>query len=308
MPASKAEMSVTTQSTQTSGTAVCLYHNDTDGRCSAAIIRRALGSSVLLRAMDYGFRPIPWDDLKSAARVLIVDFALALEDMQRIKDISELIWIDHHKSAIEELASMSDLPGRRSMDEAACVLTWQHFFADRPLPDAVKYIGDRDVWRHAYEETTAFGEGLFQEDTHPANDVLWQPLLDGDRELMQKLIAHGKILHRARLKRIWHSVAREGFEVQFEGHRTLVINGHGSGELGEFSRQRGYEIAYCYVDRHHEGKLITRVTLFSKKVDVSQIARKFGGGGHAGAAGFSFERVAGPFPPGAEVVMTASRQ
>jgi oligoribonuclease NrnB/cAMP/cGMP phosphodiesterase (DHH superfamily) len=306
MPASKQEMSVTNQSTQTSGTAVCLYHNDADGRCSAAIIRRALGTGVLMRAMDYGFRAVPWDDLKSAAKVLIVDFALPLEDMQRIKDNSELIWIDHHKSAIEELASLSDLPGLRSMDEAACVLTWQHFFVDQPLPDAVKYIGDRDVWRHAFEETTTFGEGLFQEDTSPANDALWQPLLEGDSELIDKLIAHGKILHRARLKRIWGSVTHEGFEVQFEGHRTLVINNHGSGEMGEYSRQRGYEIAYCYVDRHHEGKLITRVTLFSEQVDVSQIARKFGGGGHAGAAGFSFERVGRPFPPGADVVMTTS--
>ena len=303
MPASQPEMSVKTQSTKASGTAVCLYHNDADGRCSAAIIRRALGTSVLFRAMDYVFRAVPWDDLKSAAKVLIVDFALPLEDMRRIKNISELIWIDHHKSAIEELASLSDLPGLRSMDEAACVLTWQHFFADQPIPDAVKYIGDRDVWRHAYEETIAFGEGLFQEDTNPANDALWQPLLEGDSELIEKLIAHGKILHRARMKRIWRSVEREGFEVQFEGHRTLVINGRGSGELGEYSFQRGYEIAYCYVDRHHEGKLITRVTLFSEKVDVSKIARKFGGGGHAGAAGFSFERVAGPFPPGADVLL-----
>lgn len=294
---------MTTETTKPPETTVCLYHNDTDGRCSAAIVRRALGTGVLLRAMDYEFRGVPWEDLQAAGKVVIVDFALPLEDMQRIRDAAELIWIDHHKSAIEELSALSDLPGRRSIDEAACVLTWQVFYPDHPLPDAVKYIGDRDIWRLAYEETTAFGEGLFQEDTRPANDALWQPLLDGDDELVRELIERGKILHRARLRSIWRRVAREGFEVQFEGHRTLVINDRGSGELGVYSRQRGYEIAYCYIDRHHEGKLITKVTLFSDKVDVSEIARKFGGGGHAGAAGFSFERTSGPFPQGADVMI-----
>ncbi len=294
---------MTIESNRPTKTTVCLYHNDTDGRCSAAIVRRALGTDVLLRAMDYEFRSVPWEDLETAGKVVIVDFALPLEDMRRISDTAELIWIDHHKSAIEELAVMSDLPGRRSTHEAACVLTWQEFFPDQPIPDAVKYVGDRDIWRMALEETPAFGEGLFQEDTRPANDVLWQPLLDGDRELVRKLIEHGKILHQARLRNIWRRVAREGSEVQFEGHKTLVINDRGSGELGVYSRQRGYEIAYCYIDRYHEGKLITRVTLFSSQVDVSEIARKFGGGGHPGAAGFSFERTSGPFPEGADVVI-----
>jgi oligoribonuclease NrnB/cAMP/cGMP phosphodiesterase (DHH superfamily) len=284
-------------------TTVCLYHNDTDGRCSAAIVRRALGTDVLLRAMDYGFRSVPWEDLQAAAKVVIVDFALPLEDMQRLRETTELIWIDHHKSAIEELAALSDLPGRRSIDEAACVLTWRVFYPDHSLPDAVKYIGDRDIWRMALEETPAFGEGLYQEDTRPANDALWQPLLDDDDELVRKLIEHGQVLHQARLKSIWRTVAREGFEVRFEGHKTLVINDRGSGELGVYSRQRGYEVAYCYIDRLHEGKLTTRVTLYSDKVDVSEIARKFGGGGHAGAAGFSFERSSGPFPQGADVVL-----
>jgi len=36
-------------------------------------------------------------------------------------------------------------------------------------------------------------------------------------------------------------------------------------------------------------------------VDVSVIAKRYGGGGHAGAAGFSFLRGATPFPPSSQV-------
>jgi nanoRNase/pAp phosphatase (c-di-AMP/oligoRNAs hydrolase) len=41
--------------------------------------------------------------------------------------------------------------------------------------------------------------------------------------------------------------------------------------------------------------------LYSHQVDVSVIATRYGGGGHAGAAGLSFLRGATPFPPGSQV-------
>ena len=63
----------------------------------------------------------------------------------------------------------------------------------------------------------------------------------------------------------------------------------------------GYDVGYCYVDKVSEGQLMTYVTLYSETVDVSQIAQKFGGGGHAGAAGFHFPRGGEPFHPRASV-------
>jgi hypothetical protein len=63
----------------------------------------------------------------------------------------------------------------------------------------------------------------------------------------------------------------------------------------------GYPLGYCYVDKVSEGQLMTFVTLYSDQIDVSKIAQKFGGGGHAGAAGFHFPRCDSPFPPGASV-------
>jgi len=81
----------------------------------------------------------------------------------------------------------------------------------------------------------------------------------------------------------------------------MAINNRGSGEMGQFIRELGFQIAYCYVDLRQNGDLMTVVTLYSDSVDVSEIATKFGGGGHPGAAGFSFERSVTPFPPGANV-------
>ncbi len=281
---------------------LCIYHNDTDGRASAAIVRRALGSDVAMCEMKYG-DSFPLDEILVADHIIIVDFSLPKEDMQRLATYHQFTWIDHHKSAIEEMSDISDdWPGVRQTDEAACVLTWRYFFPDKPIPRAVVLIGDRDIWRWDERETGAFNEGLYQLNTNPYNTKLWKPLLNNDRALVKEIIDRGSILREARLRNIQSATARYGFVVNFEGHRTLAVNLRGSGDLGEHIRNCGYEIAYCYIDNLVDGDLFTFVSLYSKEVDVAKIAQRFGGGGHRGAAGFHFKRESAPFPAEADVI------
>lgn len=278
---------------------ICLYHDDPDGCCAAAIVRRALGDKVVLYPLEIG-DPIPWDSIEVSEQAVLVDYSLPLEGMQRLADGRKLVWIDHHKTSLARLGeAMNEVPGERSLEEAACVLTWRTFFAEDPIPQAVSLIGDRDIWRMAHPETRAFSEGLFQEEINPATDRLWKPLLDGDAGFVRQLIERGQVLYKARLKSIEDIVSRYGFETMFDGHRTLAVNHRGNGDMGEYIRQVGYELAYCYVEVVRDQRLQTMVTLYSDQIDVSEIARKFGGGGHRGAAGFQFMRVDRPFPRGA---------
>jgi oligoribonuclease NrnB/cAMP/cGMP phosphodiesterase (DHH superfamily) len=280
---------------------VCLHHNDADGRASAAVVRRAYDRQVFAFEMNYG-DPIPWDRIEPAKRVVVVDFSLPLEEMQRLAQGRELIWIDHHISAIRLLGEAAQAwQGLQDTGEAACVLTWRYFFPNQPTPCALVLIGDRDVWRWAEADTGPFDAGLGQENTQPENDDLWQPLLADDQKMLQTLIDRGRILRAAQLHDIDKRLASHGYGVIFEGQRTLAINARGNGDFGAAIRAMNYPLAYCYIDGVQNGRLMTFVTLFSSEVDVSRIAQKFGGGGHPGAAGFSFERAASPFPPGAEV-------
>lgn len=281
----------------TDSTVVCFYHDDADGRCSAAIIRRALGEDVICIPMDYGDK-VPWDLVKQAEGVVVVDFSFPLADMERIASEAVLIWIDHHITAIDSLDSLEDLPGIRSLEHAACVLTWRHYFPQDPVPMAVVYVGDRDIWKHEYPETRSFGEGLYHENTLPENDELWGPLLENDRDFLHELIDRGQILYDARMIRGERALKRRGIEVEFEGHRTLILNNVGTGDLGEMIRKKGYAIGYCYYEAMQNGEITTFVTLYSDTVDVSKIAKKFDGGGHKAAAGFSFRRAQSPFPQG----------
>lgn len=276
---------------------LCFYHNDADGRSSGAIVRRALGKDTHLNEINFG-EPVPWDLVEQAEHVIMVDFSLPLADMQRMAHGRRFTWIDHHITAINEFKDVSDSwEGLHNLSGAACVLTWQYFFPDKPIPRAILLIGDRDTWTNAYPDSAPFGEGLNQKDASPENDKLWQPLLDDDPQAVQELVSYGSLLREAHLRDIRRSVTRYGQPVTFEGHSTLAINRRADGDLGEYIRKQGYEIAYCYIEGLQNGKLVTFVTLFSDKVDVSEIAHKFGGGGHQGASGFSFERSCGPYPP-----------
>lgn len=279
---------------------LCLYHNDPDGCCAAAVVRRALGTEVELQPLEIG-DPVPWDRIEDCEQVVMVDYSLAPADMRRLRDGWRLVWVDHHKTSLVVLGEeMAEVPGERSLEAAGCVLTWQTFFPDQKLPTAVALVGDRDIWRMQFPETRAFSEGLYRSDFSPDNDEFWVPLLDDDQSKVQQLTERGAVLYEARVLDIQDVVQRYGFEIVFEGHRTLAVNHHGSGDMGEHIRQLGYEIGYCFVDVLRDGRLQTTVTLYSDQVDVSQLARKHGGGGHPGAAGFRLTRGDRPFPPGSE--------
>jgi len=282
---------------------ICFHHNDPDGRASGAIVKYALGDDVTLIESDYDGVPIPWDVVGQAEQVIVTDFSFPVEDMKHLAEGHELVWIDHHKSAMLEFEGIADnWPGIRDISEAACVLTWKYFFPERPVPRAIVLIGDRDVWRWAEKDTGPFGESLYNQDHHATNVEFWKPLLEDDQAVLTEMIEEGVRLREITLRDVDHLMVARSFEVRFDGYHTLAVNTRGNGDVGNYGRDRGYEIVYTYVDEMQVGGLTTVVTLFSSKIDVSVIARCYGGGGHAGAAGFSFPRGATPFPPGSDVV------
>jgi oligoribonuclease NrnB/cAMP/cGMP phosphodiesterase (DHH superfamily) len=281
---------------------ICFHHNDPDGRASGAIVRYALGPEVQLIESDYDATPIPWGEVARAETVIVVDFSFPVDEMLKLAKGHEFIWIDHHKSAMAVFSGIADnWPGIRDISEAACVLTWRYFFPRRPVPKAIVLIGDRDIWRWAEKETGPFNESLYNQD-HDADDAtFWKPLFEDDQLTLEKMIEEGSWLRKINLRNVERMMAARSFEVRFDGHSTLAVNAKGNGDIGDYGRDHGYEIIYCYIDQIQNGVLTTNVTLFSAKVDVSVIARRYGGGGHAGAAGFSFPRATTPFPPESDI-------
>lgn len=150
---------------------ICIYHSrDLDGWMSAAIVkkwyletygqnarvqnliyhRELVESNTILelKGWDYG-DDIP--NLEIYNKVIMCDISFPSKWMveKANSDKSNFIWIDHHKSAIEENKWELESPdGFRDTDSAACELTWKYFFPLEEMPEIVRLLGRYDCFGH----------------------------------------------------------------------------------------------------------------------------------------------------------------
>jgi oligoribonuclease NrnB/cAMP/cGMP phosphodiesterase (DHH superfamily) len=278
---------------------ICIYHKkDLDGKCSAAIVQHSLYESVELYGMDYG-DPIPWEKLENR-KVIMVDFSFQpFSDMIKLKTCaSSLVWIDHHKSAIEDAATHNfESSGFRDIDYAACELTWA-YFRGMPvgsltkecldsMPQGVRLLGRYDIWKHEEDANTLFFQlGMKCYDTRPTSNV-WISVLRGGVAFIDEVVDKGKLIADY-VKRQNAGIARTFcFEMEWEGVRIIAANVPGNSQIfdGVFDPEKHDMMCLFTLTP----KLHWTVSFYSTKsdVDCSALAKKCGGGGHKKAAGFS---------------------
>ena len=130
----------------------CFYHSvDLDGHCSGAIVKLEYPECEMF-GINYG-QAFPWDKVKGGEKIFMVDFALQpFDNMERLDNKAHLVWIDHHKSAIDEAHKRGFIArGGQVLEvgKAACELVWEYMRPEIPTPPAVTYLGRYDVWDHS---------------------------------------------------------------------------------------------------------------------------------------------------------------
>ena len=267
----------------------CFYHTDMDGKCAAAIVYKKMKNQEDDRT-GFEYIPInynqefPFDRIKKNEKIIIVDFSLQKEgEFEKLLDITKyVIWIDHHKTAIEKHAYLEHkIKGLRKDGIAGCELTWQYFFPDMEVPRVVQLIGDYDVWGFRFgEETHYLQNGIKTHNTEPTSR-LWEDWFDGIG--VDSLIEEGKIVMCYRNNYYKNLIDQWAFETMFEGYTAICCNaGSVSSQLFD-SVSEDYDLMIPFV---FDGKQWT-ISLYTKKeIDCSEIAKKYGGGGHKKAAGF----------------------
>lgn len=174
---------------------IVIYHRaDFDGLFCREIARKFLPEAELV-GWDYG-DPEPCKDIMPEDRLFILDLSVP-----SLMDHPRLIWIDHHKSAIDKydgpkdpeanLSNAHRIDGYRIDGVAACRLAWQWFqtphingrqcaiekqdFVDRKVdePLAVRLAGEYDIWDKRDPDAELFQHGLRSIDLDPHwNDLL----------------------------------------------------------------------------------------------------------------------------------------
>ena len=275
------------------------YHADLDGMCSAAIVyqwakvnNKNINCEDFIQ-MEYGSNDIldkTLFDINYLDYAFVLDFCFSVEEMEWLKLISDLVWIDHHKTSIEKIKPIEkNLNGIRDVSEAACVLTWKHCFPNENIPRAVLLLGDYDIWRFEYDDSLAYQYGMRAKGNISPTCDTWATLFSsvGDTYLADIIIEDGKSILNYLKQSNKEYIETYSFEGELDGYSAIICNiGRASSQIFDsIYDPEKYDLMIAFV---MTSKKTWRVSLYSTKenIDCSEIAKRRGGGGHKGAAGF----------------------
>ena len=276
----------------------CFYHSaDLDGHCSGAIVKY-FNPSCEMFGINYGDE-FPWGVGERDETVYMVDFSLQpFGDMVKLWGGKNLIWIDHHISAIKDSESkeyqMSDaILGLRRDGIGACGLVWE-YFSKEPAPYPVQLLAEYDVWNHSDPNALPFQYGIRMYHTRPDDDGMdfWVDFFDSDRyDGTAEIIEQGKLLLRHISSDNSKYAKACAFDTELDGLKCIAINKMltNSQLFDSVWDKEKYDAMLTFGFR----KGAWTVSLYTDKdgVDVSVIAKARGGGGHVQAAGFQCDKL-----------------
>lgn len=270
-----------------------LYHaNCLDGFTSAWVAHRAIlkwwrsqdiseGSSPpVIDCIPLHYKQLPPD--VTGKDVYICDFSFPREILLDMHSkAARLVVLDHHKTAKQDLEGLDFCIF--DMDRSGAAITWDYFHNNNKpgeRPWLINYVQDRDLWQWRLPESKEISASLMNwEPTFEEWDVL------AKQRTPTSLVLEGRTILKYQRSIISHNKKR-AYLAEFEGQLIPVINIiHLYSEItNEISEGYPYAISWSYVDRgHYHYSLRTR----DDTVDVSEIAKKYGGGGHPQAASFT---------------------
>lgn len=285
------------------------HHNDLDGRCSAFQVVDYYGGLKVADVIEMGYNTVfPLETIKPGELVVIVDYSIAPEIMRELLKVTDdVIWIDHHASAIKKYENFGAvIPGLR--DTAACgaVLTYifykglcqpgnsvqsivEHLYEDPEFPEYIKLTNDHDLWKFKFgNRTKAFQ--LYMDTFHNTG---WFPAFNSckTQEGLNKLVTKGILNLEYKTITNRSKALRRSFYLQFEGIDFLAINNDGNADVFDTVKLPEYEDAYMVFSMEKDRKF--KVSMFTdrKDLDLLAIAVKHGGGGHPTACGFYTDNI-----------------
>lgn len=264
----------------------CYYHRkDLDGLCSANIVKRKFPNAQFI-GYDYG------DKINTNKyfndTLILVDCSFPIDVMLKLSKLNKMIWIDHHISAIKEAEEKGlRVDGLRDTNYSACFLTYKFFF-NTNVPFAIRLLSDYDIWNNKdevkwNEEILPF-QYFVKSKVNKFQDLdfLW----DMSNQDYEKQIEIGKTILNYQEKENEKYAKLYSFEAYVNDLPAVCINSNffSSNLFNTVYDSSVHKLMLCYC---FDGKKF-KYSIYSthSDVDCSVIAKRLGGGGHKGAAGW----------------------
>jgi len=260
---------------------VILYHNHCeDGFGAAWAAWKKFGSKAKYVGVQYS-EPIP--NGLEGKDVYLLDFCYLPDAIKKLlKIVNKLVVIDHHVSNRKAIKLVPESVFDSKFKHSGAFLAWKYFCPKTKIPRLIKLIEEADLWKWKSAYSLEIGASLRSYDK---DFKLWNKIAKDleNNKRRKKYIDEGKAILRSDQEKIEHAVAQAEL-VKFCGYKTMASNSlHLASAIGAAIYSQLPPIAIIWSKR----KDMTIVSLRSNgKVDVSKLAKKFGGGGHKTAAAF----------------------
>lgn len=270
-----------------------LFHAScADGFCAAWAAWRVFAGECECVPVNYGQEP---PDV-CGRKVYILDFSYKRPVMMQIFSQAHSVCVlDHHGTAQTDLTfpscteqEMKTGEGRIfirfDLQKSGGRLAWEYFFPDVSASWLVDYTEDRDLWKwqlpHSREVSAALASLPHEFPTWNDLHERFNPATD----VTQSLAQQGTAILRYQQQQV-DSQCKNAVEIEMDGHKVLSVNAtmlisEIAGKLAE-----GRPFGATWFERS-DGKRVWSLRSRDGGVDVSEIAKKHGGGGHRNAAGF----------------------
>lgn len=252
-----------------------IYHGGCrDGFCAAWVAHKSLPDAEFF-AGYYGQAP----PKETGREIYIVDFSYQREVMEEMARNNTLVVLDHHKTAE---AALKDLPGMDTkvvfdMDRSGAGIAWDYFNVG-PRPWIVNYIEDRDLWRKALPGSDAVNAYL---STVAFDFQQWDLAARHGAEHA----AHLGMVVELKVVQYVAEVRKNARRIVFEGFDIPIVNAP-QVDVSELGHALAVGETFAMVWWQRADGVFQYSLRSIGDFDVSELAKRHGGGGHKNAAGF----------------------
>lgn len=264
-----------------------IYHGYcADGYTAALITKRALaaaGVNVSLFPARHGSTPHP--AVYKHDGIIVVDFCYPehiMDSMAAAMKPDQFLCLDHHETASRIMAGKPWAV--YDVARSGGQLAWDHFYEGQPYPKAIDWIADRDLWNWRHPEARPFGRSLAQ---MPWDESRWTSLLTATEDDLRPMVEKGKVIDEYILS-ISSSIARRATPLSINGQDGWAVDAPGllASDVGAVLSEQKDSFAAVWQVADAGKVLDIRLRSASEEYNVAKLAERYGGGGHARAAGF----------------------
>jgi len=270
-----------------------VYHKECqDGGFSAVILKKAI-PEVSLHPFDHKELKNFQLPLRKGDTIYFVDICPSPELLVNLgKKQVKWIVIDHHISVHDTIEDYKKKNPKYKFEDyfyypskSGATACWDYFFKDKPIPEVLKFVEIMDLYNWSEEKNSKFIAQHTKMECVRGNLGDYEKLLENFN--YDEAVEKGKIIYKKIINDV-KFVADNAIKLDFDKEKLLCVNAVlNPSEIGHFLADKSDNGIGATYSIYPEENLVKFQIRGSEGDSALKFAKKYGGGGHNKAAGFT---------------------